>query len=353
MADDQLTSAIANWGPRFSANGIDASDYAEVTAQITSWDSWCSAWSAIGARHAELGRRALEAGHRRSAGEHLCQAATSYHFAKFLFVHDVAQMRAAHLQAVRCLTLALPLLDPPGRRIEIPYGGDRLVGVLRLPPGAGPHPCVICIPGLDSAKEEFRPVERAFLDRGIATFSVDGPGQGECEEKLAIEADWENPGRAILDRLSDEHGVDPERIGVWGVSLGGYYAPRVAAGDRRVRACIALSGPYDFGAAFDGLPALTRAAFTLRSHSLDEPEARAKASALTLAGVAEHISCPLLVIFGERDRLFGVEGATRLAQEASGPSELLLLAQGNHGCANGIYRHRPYSADWMAAALGA
>ena len=193
----------------------------------------------------------------------------------------------------------------------------------------------------------------AWSRRGVGTLALDGPGQGESEERFAIRADWEVPGRTILDHLETLEGVDATRVGVWGVSLGGYYAPRVAAGDVRVRACIALSGPYDFGAAWDGLPALTRAAFALRSHAADADDARARAQALTLAGVAAQISCPLLVVFGKRDRLFSWQDAVRLHDEAAGPSELLLLEGGNHGCANGVYRHRPAAADWMARQLRA
>ena len=89
---------------------------------------------------------------------------------------------------------------------------------------------MIMISGLDSAKEELRSTEDLFLERGIATFSVDGPGQGEAEYDLAIRGDWEVPGAAIIDQLCTEEGLDPDRIGIWGVSLGGYYAPRVASG---------------------------------------------------------------------------------------------------------------------------
>ena len=129
-------------------------------------------------------------------------------------------MRAAHGRAVGCLTDGLPYLDPPGRRVEIPFDGSRMIGVLRQPAGPGPHPVMIMIPGLDSAKEELRSTEDLFLERGIATFSVDGPGQGEAEYDLAIRGDWEVPGAAIIDQVSTEEGIDPDRIGVWGVSLG-------------------------------------------------------------------------------------------------------------------------------------
>ena len=350
--DERVAAAISNWAPRFTANGVTAGDFDRITRGLDRWEDWCAAWSAVGAEHEALGRAALAAGREMSAGAHLAQAAVYYHFAKFLFTHDLAQLRAAHRSAVRCLDDALPYLDPPGRRIEIPFDGARLVGVLRRPPGAGPHPVVIMIPGLDSAKEEFRSTEELFLERGLATFSVDGPGQGEAEYDLAIRGDWEVPGAAIIDRLVTEPGLDGGRIAVWGVSLGGYYAPRVASGDDRVRACVALAGPYNFGDHWDRRPLLTREAFRVRSKTPDEEAARAVAGQLSMAGRAGLIRCPLLAVMGQQDRLIPWQDAARLVDEAGGPAELLLLEQGNHGCANLSPFHRYRTADWMAEQLG-
>ncbi len=351
MPDRRVAMAVEHWAARFVANGVDPADFTRVTSGIDRWDGWCAAWCAAAADHEDLGRRALGLGRTMSAGGHLAQAAVYYHFAKFLCVHDLAQLRAAHAAAVRCLDDALPHLSPPGERVEIPFDGALLAGILRRPAGPGPHPVVVLIAGLDSAKEEFRATEQLFLDRGLATFSVDGPGQGEAEYDLAIRPDWEVPGAAILDAVSAQPGLDPGRIGVWGVSLGGYYAPRLASGDGRVRACIALSGAFSFGEGWDQLPGLTREAFTVRSRSAGPAQARRRAAELTLAGRAGRITAPLLVVAGRRDRIIGWQQAARLADEAAGPAELLLLDEGGHGCANVSYRHRPYSADWMARQL--
>jgi 2,6-dihydroxypseudooxynicotine hydrolase len=212
---------------------------------------------------------------------------------------------------------------------------------------------VILIAGLDSTKEEFREVERSFLERGMATFALDGPGQGEVEWTLPIRPDWDVVGEAVLAHLSRVREIDFDRIGVWGVSLGGYYAARLAAADLPIQATIALSGPYGFGDAWDNLNPLTRRAFEVRSYSRSPEEAQMRARDLTMEGHAANISRPLLVITGMRDRLFPYADAERLVAETSGPSELLLLEHGNHGCANVVYRHRPYSADWMAQRLHA
>jgi dienelactone hydrolase len=350
--DERLAAAISHWGPRFTMNGVTAGDFERITSGLERWADWCAAWSAVAAEHEQLGRDALAAGRDRSAGAHLSQAAVYYHFAKFLFVDDLDQMRTAHMAAVRCLDDALPYLDPPGQRIEIPFEGSHLVGILRQPAGQGPHPVILMIPGLDSTKEELRSTEELFLERGVATFSVDGPGQGEAEYDLAIRGDWEVPGAAIIDRLAAEPGLDAGRIGVWGVSLGGYYSPRVASGDDRVKACVALAGPYAFADGWDSRPLLTQEAFRVRSKSPDMAAARAAAAEISMEGRAELIRCPLLAVTGKRDRLIPWEHSARLVKEASGPAELLLLEEGNHGCANLAPFHRYLTADWVAEQLG-
>src|SRR6186713_2899255 len=128
--DARVEAAIAHWAPRFVANGVPLSDFEEVTAGITRWDDWCAAWSARAAIHESLGREALSGDCGASAAAHLTRAAVCYHFAKFVFVHDYRQMRAAHLKAVECRRAALPYLEPPGERVEIPYEGTKLYGIL-------------------------------------------------------------------------------------------------------------------------------------------------------------------------------------------------------------------------------
>src|SRR4029077_4709033 len=152
--DALVKSAIAHWAPRFVANGVSLTDFEEVTAGIASWNDWCGAWSDRAAQHEAMGREALAAKKFISAGEHLQRAGVYYHFGKFLFVHDVPQMKAAHMKAVACRALALPHLVPAGERVEMPFEGGMLAGILRKPLGVERAAVVVMAMGLDSAKEE-------------------------------------------------------------------------------------------------------------------------------------------------------------------------------------------------------
>ena len=252
--DPRVKAAIAHWGPRFVANGVVLTDFEEITGSLASYDDWCRAWSERAAHHEQLGRDAMAGGYRLTAGECLQRAGVYYHFASFLFVHDVAQMKTAHMKAVDCRQAALPLLRPPGERVDIPYEGKTLAGILRKPAGVERPPVVMMAVGLDSTKEEGDAYEAPFLARGMATLIFDGPGQGEGQYDFAIRGDYEAAVKAVADYVETRGDLDGARLGMWGVSLGGYYAPRAAAFEKRIKACIALGGPFDWGAAWDGLP---------------------------------------------------------------------------------------------------
>ncbi len=351
--DQRVEAAIAHWAPRLVANGVPFTDFQEVTASIAKWDEWCAAWSQRALVHEEIGRKALDDGFTLSAAQHLTTAGVCYHFGKFLFVDYPEEMRAAHMKAVECRKLALPHLRPPGERVEIPYEGKALMGNLRRPVGASRPPVVVMCMGLDSAKEEMDAYEATFLDRGLATLAFDGPGQGEGEYDFKIRGDYEAPAGAVIDWLAGRDDVDSENAGIWGVSLGGYYSARAAAFDARIKACISLSGPYDWAEIWDGLPPITRAAFQARSGSASAEEARARAAELSLAGVAGNIKCPIFIVTGMLDRVIPYQAAERLAAEAGGEVELLIIEDGNHVANNRGYRYRTQTADWMAVKLGA
>ena len=353
MADPRVTSAISHWAPRFVANGIMLTDFQEVTAGIERWEDWCAAWCSRAAIHEALGREAMADSYHLSGAEHLSRAAVYYHFAKFLSVHDMDEAKAAHDKAVRCKNDALPHLRPPITRVEIPYEGGHLAGFLRLPAGAQRPPVMIMIPGLDSAKEELEAYELPFLARGIATLMVDGPGQGEAEYRFPIRGDYEAAVTAIVDWVLTRTEVDIQRIGLWGVSLGGYYVTRAVAFEKRIKACVALAGPYDFSDNWDQLPVLSREAFRVRAHLKTEAQARAHAGTLSLKkGVAGQIECPLFLVTGKLDRLVPWQDTAKIAEEVQGPVELMIVEDGNHIANNRPYRYRLRTADWMAQQLG-
>jgi dipeptidyl aminopeptidase/acylaminoacyl peptidase len=350
VPDPRIQAAVANWAPRFLAQGVDPNDFARVTAPLERWEQWLDAWVANGDLHAALAGDAEAANRRLTAGRAWVRAALSYHFAKFVWMVDLRRHRQAADRAVAALRRAHALLDPAAERVEVPFEATTMVATLRRPHGGGRPPLVLLLPGLDSTKEEFFTWEEEFLERGMATLSVDGPGQGETGYTTHIRPDYEVAVTAALDHLAGRDDLDLDRVGAVGVSLGGYYAPRAAAFEPRIRAAVAIGGPYNFGDCWSGLPQLTRETFRHHAGAADEAAAERAAAALDLGPVLPRLRQPLLVIFGRLDRLIPFTHAERVADEAPN-AELVMYPDGNHVCNNLPYRARPLAADWVGERL--
>jgi 2,6-dihydroxypseudooxynicotine hydrolase len=228
-----------------------------------------------------------------------------------------------------------------------------MTGWLRKPNGVSRPPVAVILPGLDACKEELHAWAAAFVDRGMAALTLDGPGQGETSFKLPVTHEWGPVLGAVIDVLEKRSDVDGQRVGVVGQSLGAIYAPLAAAGEPRLKACIANCGPYDWGQVLPKMPAVSQEVFRVRSHAKTIAEAYEKGKLLTMEGRAQNIRCPLLVVFGAGDRLIAPEEGERLAKGASGPSELVVYPEGNHVCFNISYKFRPLTGDWMAKQLRA
>jgi pimeloyl-ACP methyl ester carboxylesterase len=352
VPDERVQVAVGNWGPRLIANGVDYNDFVRTTGGIERWDQWLDAWSATAAGHEAQAVAARDAGHPASAGEAFLRAAVSYHFAKFVWVIDPERNRRATEAAVRAMYDGLAIVDSDARRIEAELDGGVLAANLRHPAaGSQPAPLVILLPGLDSTKEEFHLWESVFLARGMATLSLDGPGQGETGFQMPIRHDYEVAVAAALDAVAGFEGLDFDRVGAAGVSLGGYYVVRAAAFEPRLKAVAGVSGPYDMAARWDTMPSLTRETFTHHSGAADEDEARERAAKLSLAGVAENVRQPCLVVTGKLDRIVPWEQTKRIADEAPG-GEWVLYDDGTHVCNNIPFKYRPLVGDWMRDQLG-
>ena len=351
MPDAIVQGALQNWGPRFVARGVDYNDFIRTTSAIERWEDWLDAWVKNGDLHLTLAKEAEAKGRTLTAGEAYVRAALGYHFAKYLWLFDLEKYRATTKKSVETYCLALKLLDPTAERLEFPLEGGAMFGNLRRPRGATRPPLVILIPGLDSTKEEFFHWENVFLARGMATLSLDGPGQGETGFTLPIRPDYEVAITTVLDALGRRADFDGKRVGAAGVSLGGYYIPRSAAFEPRIKAGIGIGGTYNLGATFATHPPMIKQKFRHDAGVKTDEEMLKKALEFNLEGVASKIQCPLLVVHGKHDWAFPYQEAERIAAEAP-KGELALYPEGNHGCTNIPYKHVPLEADWMKEKLG-
>ncbi|MEU4347707.1 alpha/beta fold hydrolase [Streptomyces sp. NPDC023838] len=300
--------------------------------------AWCRAWSATAARLHRTGDDALAAGHRVSAREALLRASNYYRTADFFRVEDrdsdpESDRLARHSRET--FARAAELFDTPVIPQRIPYEGTTLPGYLFLAgPTDEPRPTVIHHGGYDSTLEElYFMVGAGALRRGYHVLAFEGPGQQSVrrEQGLAFRPDWEAVVTPVVDHALTLPGVDPGRLVLFGTSFGGLLAARAAAFERRFAACVLHNGIYDFyRLPLTGIPAhlaewvaesrdevagpalgvamshSTQLRWFLR-HGMWAFGATTPAEALracmpyNLDGVAEHITCPTLVLDAEND----------------------------------------------------
>ncbi len=349
--DPVVQEVLDIWAARFLHSGIPLGDLTGTLERVQTWSDWGPAWMETARAHEEMGTRALEERRHISAVGSFIDASKSYHLSYFLSVDDEEAHLHGLAKMVETHDRALPHMEPKVEKISIPFPEADLVGLLSVPAGEEPVPVVFFLPGLDSTKEQRHGGRGALLRRGLAVLSLDGPGQGEISTRLPIRHDYEVAVGAAIDALEAHSRIDTSRVGLIGASLGGYYACRAAAFEPRVRAAVANCGPHNWIECWDELPQVTRGAFRKYSWSTSDEEAREKAKALDLTGVAHKITQPLIVVHGMLDPLIGVDQARRIAEEAPNAS-LVTIDDATHGVSNLSYKFEPMINDWMAGQLG-
>lgn len=345
----RLHEVVEHWMPRIQTAGITALEAARLVGEAGDWPYWCATWSREGERQFAIGEEAEARGRHITAGEAFQRAALAFHFAQFMFFEDLAQKERAAALRIAAYRRAAPYLLPPAERLAIGFRDGELRGYLRRP--AAVAPLVLIIPGSDSTKEEFGSLEEHFLRRGLATLSLDGPGQGEGRSLGLLDpADWTAVLGAAVAALAGRRGLSG-RVGVMGMAFGGHLVLHGIHAVPEISAAVAMNGFYDFGSFWDNLPEVYRANMGFALGCADGEETRERARRFSLAGVPAP-RCPLLVVHGGRDRIFPLADARRIADAAGGRAEWVEYPDGNHVCNNLAYRYRPLIADWLAERLG-
>jgi 2,6-dihydroxypseudooxynicotine hydrolase len=350
MTRQRVEQVIDEGVHRFLADGVHYRDLLDIRAQTPDWSQWCAVWSRHAAAVQTRAEAALERSATRTAAREFARAALYFHYAQNLYYDDPVLKRETHDRKVAAFRRAASLLDPPLAAVQIPFAGIELPGYLRVPAGRGKPPCVILLGGLDTTKEDYMVVNDLCVERGLATLAFDGPGQGETLFRMLWRADFDRAIAAVLDFLDGCAQIDRHRIGIIGRSTGGYYAPKIAATDARIKAAVAWGAMYHLRN-LATIPASTRDGFIYVSGSKNVEEACAFFECINLEGVAAQIRCPLLVVHGGRDTITPLENATRLVAEAGGPVETLIWEDSGHCCHDRAHIVRPAMADFVQREL--
>ncbi len=302
-------------------------------------DAWFDACAKVadGVRaHAEK----FEAGgHRVSAAAAYLRACNYYQMAERFRTPKDAKALAAFKTGVDCFHKHAKLTSVKIEVVEVPMGNESLPGYFvhaENPKGNGTKgaPCVVFFDGLDVTKEiQFVRGVTDLIKRGISCLVMDGPGTGEAIRFRGnvLRHDYEVAGSACMDWLEKRDDVDAKKVGVVAISLGGYYAPRIASMEPRFAACIAWGAIWDYyGTWKKRIDAKFKTSLSVPGHhitwilgvnTLDE--ALKKLEPYQLDGVVQKMRCPFLIVHGAEDEQISLADAQAL-YNASGSTDKTL-----------------------------
>jgi len=255
-------------------------------------------------------------------------------------------------------------------RVEIPLAAGTMPALYTRAPGPGPHPVAVYCNGLDSCKEllYWSRLPEALARRGISTLSVDQPGSGEALrlQGLAVDPHSENWASKAVDWLEMQADVDPRRIGMTGISLGGHFAPRAVAFEPRFAAGAVWGANHNWAEVQQ--KRLRREGENPVPHywahvmwafgATDMDDFLARAADMHLDGVMKRIRVPFLVTHGSKDRQIALDYAHQsYDQLINAPvRELKVFTEREGGVehvgADNMAYARDYIADWLAEQLG-
>ena len=331
-------------------------------------DAWRQEWCAMGRRLELAADAAAAAGRQLTAGDCYLRAGM-YYFTGERFVVPGEQKREIGRKALQCQHAGLERRFPNIECVEVPYENTSLPALfMKAPNASAPAPTVVVFDGMDNCKEMsvlFAGLE--FARRGWHTLAIDGPGQGESLRLRGLYArhDYEVPGTAAYEYVAGRPEADPKRVVIMGYSFGGYYASRIAAFEKRYRAGVAMSALHWDLAAWQreikrrhAADPKTTAQSTFHFRWImgadDVDAAIERAERFSLAGIAQKIGCPFLVVHAEEDKVVPVASAHKLYEAIGSARKALRIltaedASTYHAQADNRQVGIDCIADWIGA----
>jgi esterase FrsA len=297
---------------------------------------WVSEWSRLAEPEEQRAAQFESQGKTQEAKNAYQKASMYYGIAKFPVINHLAK-QAAYRKCIDNYLKAARHFDPPLERVAIPFEGQNIIGYLRKPKGIFNPPVVIATGGIDVYKEDRDTSD--ILEAGLASFSIDMPGNGECP--LWYTSDAERFYSAVIDYIAKREDLDGERLAILGRSYGGYWAAKMAfVENKRLRAAVQWGGPVHYTFQEPWIRHLLEEKLYLWSlvdsmiyahhvKNLSELLTQAPALSLKTQGWLEKPCAPLLVVNGEKDPWITIQDAYLLLQTGQ-PKAARFYSEGGH-----------------------
>lgn len=402
VLDFQYTRALGYAAYGAASVGEVAGVAREVRRRGGGRGAWIEAWASRGRRCRSLAEDALAAGKKETARSLFLRAYNYLRASEFYFERkNPVEHRALYYEGLSCFDRAVGLFGLPAEKVGIPYENNASMPgyFFKCSEGEEPRPTVIVCGGGDGHGEETYLIGGVpeALARGINALVFHGPGQRGLlhgHPHLAIRADYEVPVGRVVDFALSRADVDANRLAIYGLSFGGYIAPRAAAHDGRIKALVANAPIRDFNAllmalvpdalprplrpaarrlasgapgwAWDALAARLSATDWVWEATIDSyflwnngvgtfSELVEKTKGYTLAGLEGEIRCPTLCLVGDGEPPAAREQTRRFHAALEAPKSYVTLSARDGSdahCGIGNVPHTSAIAyDWLRETL--
>lgn len=327
-------------------------------------------WVAQADRLIELADEDEARGRGFSASDKLERAALYLLVAERMQAQGSAGREETYASALASFERSTELGQINRERVEVPLGHGTMPALFTRARGAGPRPVVVYCNGLDSCKEllYWSRLPEALARRGISSLSVDQPGTGEALrlQGLPVDPHSESWASSAVDWLARQPEVDPARIGMAGISLGGHFAPRAVAFEPRFASGAVWGANHNWAEVQqmrlrregeNPVPHYwAHVMWTFGARDMDD--FLAKAADMDLDSAMERITVPFLITHGAKDRQIPVDYAQQsydgLVNSRRRELKIFTEREGGveHVGADNMSYARDYIADWFADTLG-
>jgi dienelactone hydrolase len=316
------------------------SDFATVRQRVKKFADIAPQFAAAARRREQLALEYESEGRLVSARESYFIASLLWASAQWPIFENTRENISFNERKVACYQKFIAYAPHKIERVEIPFGDRSLPAYFHLPLDwhGEPVPCILSIDGMDGSKEIMHAMYGdKILSRGIASLAIDGPGQGECcVRDIHVTADnFKEVGRVALDWLRKRPEVDADRLGVYGISFGSYFATQVASVESGLRGCAVAFVCHEPGGhtIFNMASPTFKLRFMYMAGYEDEAAFDRFAEGLRLNGA--DVKSPYLVIAGEDDELSPIEYTYQLFEEITTPKKLVVYQGERHGVGGG------------------
>lgn len=334
--------------------------------------AWFSEWAKMGERVAVLGEKAEQSGYFETAAAAFMRAAHYIQVGERQLLPRTSESQKAFARAIELFKRGIQHVSFYSvEAVEVPFeNGKSLPAYFVKKNGEKPGirwPTVVFFDGHDNTKEMcYFKGTLELVKRGLACLVIDGPGNGESVRfrGMPMRYDADVAGTAAVDYLESREDVDKDRLGVMGVSFGGYFASRCAAFEKRYKSCVAWGAQWDAHATWKSrIEKNFKTAIVIPGEHIkwawgaDTFEGvLKKMENVTLKGVADKIECSMLIVHGEADAQQPLDVAYKLFEAVASNDKTLKIFSRDEGGAQHCTRdnHTIGTAcigDWFADRL--